>query len=53
MATPCEDGAPVLPLEDAAAFEAWLAEHHGHRPGVWLKLAKARSGIASMTDDPA
>jgi len=50
---PGEDGAEILPFTDAAAFDAWLAEHHGHQPGVWLKLAKARSGIPSMSDDEA
>lgn len=50
---PGEDGAEVLPFADAAAFDAWLAEHHGHQPGVWLKLAKVSSGIASMTSDEA
>jgi uncharacterized protein YdeI (YjbR/CyaY-like superfamily) len=50
---PGEDGAEVRPFRDAAAFDAWLADHHGHQPGVWLKLAKASSGIASMTSDEA
>jgi uncharacterized protein YdeI (YjbR/CyaY-like superfamily) len=44
---------PVLPFSDAAAFDAWLAEHHDSPVGVWLKLAKASSGIASMTSDEA
>jgi uncharacterized protein YdeI (YjbR/CyaY-like superfamily) len=50
---PGEDGAEVLPFRDAAAFDAWLADHHGHDAGVWLKLAKASSGIASMSSDEA
>ena len=54
MATmPGADGAEVRPFRDAAEFDAWLADHHGHQPGVWLKLAKAGSGIASMTADEA
>ncbi len=52
-AKPGEDGAEILPFRDADAFDAWLAEHHGHQPGVWLKLAKVSSGIASMTSDEA
>ncbi|WP_196240582.1 YdeI/OmpD-associated family protein [Nocardioides anomalus] len=50
---PGEDGAPVLPFSDAAAFDAWLAEHHAEPAGVWLKLAKKASGLASMTSDEA
>lgn len=53
MKAPGEDGAPVLPFRDADAFDRWLAEHHHERAGVWLKLAKVASGIASMTSDEA
>ena len=31
---------PVLALADAAAWAAWLAEHHGGTPGVLLRLSK-------------
>jgi uncharacterized protein YdeI (YjbR/CyaY-like superfamily) len=51
--TPGEDGAEVRPFRDAAQFDAWLAHHHDHQPGIWLKLAKASTGIASMTSDEA
>ncbi|HRD60484.1 MAG TPA: hypothetical protein PLZ93_02415 [Nocardioides sp.] len=50
---PGADGAEILPFVDADAFDTWLAEHHDHQPGVWLKLAKRSSGIASMTSDEA
>src|SRR6476469_9422515 len=50
---PAADGAPVLPFRDAESFEAWLEVHPGDTRGVWLKLAKKGSGIASMTDDEA
>lgn len=50
---PGEDGAETRPFRDADEFEAWLAEHHADPAGVWLKLAKATSGIASMTSDEA
>jgi len=50
---PGEDGAEIRPFPDAGAFHDWLAEHHGLQAGVWLKLAKAGSGIASMTSDEA
>ncbi len=41
----------VVAFRDAAAFDSWLAEHHGRREGVWVKVAKKASGIASITDD--
>ena len=50
---PGEDGAEIRPFRDEAEFDAWLAEHHGHRAGVWLKLAKVSSGIPSLTSDGA
>ena len=53
MAGPGEDGAEIRPFRDADEFDAWLAEHHGEPAGVWLKLAKASSGIPSMTSDEA
>ena len=54
MATePGADGAEVIAFRDAAAFEAWLTDHVDHTPGVWLKLAKKSSGVASLTDDEA
>lgn len=28
---------------------AWLAAHHETHPGLWVVLAKARSGVASVT----
>lgn len=40
-------------FSDAAAFEAWLDEHPDLRRGVWLKIAKRGSGIASLTSDEA
>ncbi|MER7737506.1 YdeI/OmpD-associated family protein [Streptomyces sp. NPDC096538] len=45
------DGLEVRAFPDAAAFEAWLAEHHTRREGVWVKVAKKASGIASVTED--
>ncbi len=40
---------PVLPFADATAWERWLGENHSEAPGLWLKLAKRASGIASVT----
>jgi uncharacterized protein YdeI (YjbR/CyaY-like superfamily) len=33
-------GLPELTVADAAAWRAWLGEHHGDAGGVWLVLAK-------------
>ena len=45
--------AEVIAFRDAAEFEAWLTQHVDHRAGVWLKIAKKGSGVASLTDDEA
>jgi uncharacterized protein YdeI (YjbR/CyaY-like superfamily) len=50
---PEADVADVIAFRDAAEFEAWLAEHVDRISGVWLKLAKKGSGVASLTDDEA
>lgn len=34
------DDVPELIVADAAAWRAWLAEHHAEQRGVWLVLAK-------------
>ncbi|WP_240360200.1 YdeI/OmpD-associated family protein [Pyxidicoccus caerfyrddinensis] len=47
------DEAPVKAFRGAAQFEAWLEENGGARAGVWLKLAKKGTGMASLTDDEA
>ena len=45
------NGVEVVSFPDAAAFDAWLAEHHTRREGVWVKVAKKGSGIPSVTGD--
>ncbi|MFP2928026.1 YdeI/OmpD-associated family protein [Pyxidicoccus sp. 3LG] len=47
------DEAPVRAFRGAAEFEAWLEQNGGARAGVWLKLAKKGTGLASLTDDEA
>jgi uncharacterized protein YdeI (YjbR/CyaY-like superfamily) len=42
-------GQPILELADAAAWEAWLREHHDHDGGVWLRHAKRASGVVTVT----
>jgi uncharacterized protein YdeI (YjbR/CyaY-like superfamily) len=39
----------VLDFPDAAAWESWLAAHHGIRAEAWLRIAKRHSGIATIT----
>jgi uncharacterized protein YdeI (YjbR/CyaY-like superfamily) len=53
MPTTPKHDADVIFFPDGAAFEAWLNDHVDHAPGVWLKIAKKSSGIASLTDDEA
>ena len=44
-----DDGLPQLRFASAAEWEQWLAANHDSSQGVWLKLAKKGSGIASVT----
>jgi uncharacterized protein YdeI (YjbR/CyaY-like superfamily) len=39
----------VLDLPDVAAWESWLAAHHGEQTEAWLRIAKKHAGIASIT----
>lgn len=43
------DDLPTLLFADAAAFEAWLEEHHGEPDGIWLQIAKKGSPEPSVT----
>ncbi|MEV0526204.1 YdeI/OmpD-associated family protein [Streptomyces sp. NPDC050439] len=43
------EGLQVMTCTDATALDAWLVEHHATAPGVWLKVAKKASGLASVT----
>jgi uncharacterized protein YdeI (YjbR/CyaY-like superfamily) len=47
------DQAEVIAFRDAGEFETWLAENVELSVGVWLKIAKKGSGVASLTDDEA
>jgi uncharacterized protein YdeI (YjbR/CyaY-like superfamily) len=47
------DELDTITCQDAAAWDAWLAVHHGLHRGVWLKIAKTDSGVASVTNDEA
>ena len=41
-------GLPTLPFASAAAWEAWLEDHHAESKGVWIKMAKMDAGIESV-----
>jgi uncharacterized protein YdeI (YjbR/CyaY-like superfamily) len=40
---------PVMEVVSAEAWDAWLARHHASSPGVWLKIAKKGTGVATVT----
>jgi uncharacterized protein YdeI (YjbR/CyaY-like superfamily) len=44
---------PQLAFASARDWEAWLEENHHSSGGVWLKLAKKSSGLASVSNDEA
>ncbi len=44
---------PQIAFESAAAWEAWLAEHHEEADGIWVKFAKKGTGVPSVTYDQA
>lgn len=46
-------GLPILAFASLAEWEAWLAAAPRTAPGLWLKLAKKSSGIASVTQPEA
>jgi uncharacterized protein YdeI (YjbR/CyaY-like superfamily) len=46
------DDLPILPFADAAAWETWLIANAASK-GLWLKIAKKDSGIATVTYDQA
>jgi uncharacterized protein YdeI (YjbR/CyaY-like superfamily) len=48
-----DDGLPTVFFASAADWEAWLEENHAGSRGVWIKVAKKGSGIASVTHSEA
>ncbi|MFJ8744221.1 YdeI family protein [Embleya sp. NPDC127516] len=50
---PAFEEAEVIVFRDVAEFETWLDTHVELAVGVWLKMAKKGSGIASLTSDEA
>jgi uncharacterized protein YdeI (YjbR/CyaY-like superfamily) len=43
------DDLPILPFASATQLETWLEEHHAGSEGLWVKIAKKDSGVASVT----
>lgn len=43
------DDRPIIAFETPQAWEAWLIEHGGTAPGIYLKIAKKDSGFRSVT----
>lgn len=48
-ATEANVQAPTLPFATAAHFENWLADYREEAAGVWIRLFKKASGVASVT----
>ena len=48
-----KQGLPILQLGSQAEWEAWLEAEHARSSGVWLKLAKKSSAIATVTREQA
>jgi uncharacterized protein YdeI (YjbR/CyaY-like superfamily) len=42
---------PVLSFTSARALREWLIKNHATSQGVWVRIAKRGSGIASVTFD--
>ena len=42
-------GLPIVGFADADAFEAWIEAQSDDAPGLWLKLARKGSRIASLS----
>jgi uncharacterized protein YdeI (YjbR/CyaY-like superfamily) len=46
--TEARTGEDIIAFADAAQWESWLADHHARTAGVWVKIAKKRSGKPSV-----
>ena len=44
---------PELLVPDAAAWRAWLVEHHATSPGVWLVLTRKGGTVTALSYDLA
>ncbi len=48
MSRAAKDDRPTMEFASAADFETWLAAEYAASSGIWLKIAKKASGIASV-----
>jgi uncharacterized protein YdeI (YjbR/CyaY-like superfamily) len=46
---PPKDQLPVIAFASRDEFAAWLEEHHETAAGLWVKIAKKATGIATVT----
>jgi uncharacterized protein YdeI (YjbR/CyaY-like superfamily) len=44
---------PIILFENQPAFEDWLKTHLSEKNGVWIKIAKKGSGVASISYEEA
>ncbi len=42
------DDYPIMTFKTPKAYETWLAKNHAKSDGIWIKMAKAKTGIASI-----
>jgi uncharacterized protein YdeI (YjbR/CyaY-like superfamily) len=47
------DGRPVMDFAHQEEWRGWLDAHHADSGGVWIRIAKRASGIASVDHDQA
>lgn len=40
---------PIKPFKTQAAWEAWLDKNHSKVPGIWIRFAKKKTGVQSIT----
>ena len=49
MMTEMRSGLPIMGFADAAALELWLAEQPASSAGLWIRIARKGSGVASVS----
>src|SRR5215510_9549965 len=40
---------PIVSFKSAKAWESWLAANHASSTGIWLRMAKKDTGVASVS----
>jgi uncharacterized protein YdeI (YjbR/CyaY-like superfamily) len=48
-ARPTTADLPIVRFKDQKDWRTWLEAQHASSPGVWLRIAKIKSGTASVT----